>query len=48
MSTDKQIEHLNAHLLAGENDGYYLGSIQVGTNTVYVEEQGHWETRVIG
>lgn len=47
--TDNLISHMKNHILNGENGSYRNEwvNIQVGTKTVEVPEQGHWETKVI-
>lgn len=47
MSVDEMTSHLIAHIDVGENAGYYFGNVQVGTKTVTVDEEGHYETRVV-
>ena len=41
--------HDDEHLLAGEGSGYhsYMKTIQTGTNTVNVPEEGHYEKKVV-
>lgn len=47
--TDCLTAHGKAHVLNGENASYHNEwiEIQVGTKTVTVPEQGHWETKVV-
>lgn len=47
--TDFNDEHGKAHALAGEPSNYHVEArqVQVGTKTVEVPEQGHYETKVI-
>ncbi len=47
--TDNLISHMKNHILNGENGSYRNEwvNIQVGTKTVEVPEEGHWETKVI-
>ena len=41
--------HDDEHLLAGEGSGYhsYMKTIQTGTNTVNVPEEGHYEKKLV-
>lgn len=48
--TDNLIEHRRNHLLNGEGSAGYgneLKQVQVGTKTITVPEEGHYETKVI-
>lgn len=47
--TDDVGDHMYNHLINGEKKGYHdeWVEIQVGTKTVNVPEEGHWETKVI-
>jgi hypothetical protein len=47
MSEANGIEHSRAHLLAGENDGWYRATVKVSTKTITVPEEGHYETKVV-
>ena len=49
LTNSEKSAHLKAHALNGEN-GSYAGKtvqVQVGTKTVTVPEEGHWETVVV-
>lgn len=43
--TNNKVDHLKGHLLNGENSSYRVDTVnvKVGTKTVNVPEQGHWE-----
>lgn len=47
--TDNVGDHMYNHLVNGEKKGYHNEwvEVQVGTKTVNVPEEGHWETKVI-
>lgn len=47
--TENRTEHGRNHMLNGENSSYHdeWREVQVGTKTITVEEQGHWETQVV-
>lgn len=49
MSDEEQDRHAEAHVLAGGDGGWYTATeqVQVGTKTVNVPEQAHYETKVI-
>ncbi|MCH5296686.1 MAG: hypothetical protein J1E85_03345 [Ruminococcus sp.] len=47
MLKDERLSHSEAHLLAGENSGWYRTTIKVGTKTITVPEEGHWETKIV-
>ena len=47
MSEEEDTEHGYNHMINGENDGYYYANVRVGTQTITVPEEGHWETVVI-
>ena len=48
-STKEFSAHDKAHQLAGEGSGYHsdVRKIQVGTRTVNVPEEGHWEKKLV-
>lgn len=47
--TENLIPHMKNHILNGENGSYRNEwvNVQVGTKTVEVPEEGHWETKVV-
>lgn len=47
--TENLIPHMKNHILNGENGSYRdeWVNVQVGTKTVEVPEEGHWETKVV-
>ena len=47
--TENLIPHMKNHILNGENGSYRNEwvNVQVGTKTVEVSEEGHWETKVV-
>ena len=49
LSNSEVSAHLKAHALNGENGSYSVKNVQVqvGTKTVTVPEEGHWETVVV-
>ncbi len=47
MTDEESTAHIKAHLLADENSGWYTDTVKVGTQTITVPEEGHWETVVI-
>lgn len=49
MSESEQLAHMKNHAMNGENDSYTIKNVQVkvGTKTVTVPEEGHWETVVV-
>lgn len=49
MTTAQRDEHMYQHILNGEPDGYYSGytTVQVGTKTVNVPEESHYETKIV-
>lgn len=44
MSADERSEHFYNHMINDENAGYYAATVRVGTQTITVPEQGHYET----
>ena len=49
MTTAQRDEHMYQHILNGEPDGYHSGytTVQVGTRTVNVPEESHYETKIV-
>ncbi len=47
MTPDERTEHLYNHIINDENSGSYTATVRVGTQTITVPEEGHWETVVI-
>jgi hypothetical protein len=47
MSADERTEHSYNHMINDENSGSYTKNVQVGTNTITVPEEGHYETKVV-
>ena len=49
MSESEQLAHMKNHAMNGENDSYTIKNVQVkvGTKTVTVPEEGHWENVII-
>ena len=47
MTEDEIAAHGHNHMINNENDGWYTATVRVGTQTITVPEEGHWETKVI-
>ena len=49
MTIAQRDEHMYQHILNGEPDGYHSGytTVQVGTRTVNVPEESHYETKIV-